>query len=251
MVWSALIGAGASLIGGALGRKSDAKRERNRQRDEYNFLADKGLTPQEIVGGGAGGISPQGTGESTLGNQLNAVAAMTRQQDFQQAEREKDRALQMRAQDMGLASARVSAAPGLLNAGLNARQYEDFGRAVGQNTVTTGSPEFLTRQKMMSMGAENVQVQLAADRAGVDLSGNNIQNMSDSDFAKLQNEFRIVSSQTAREAAGATDVLGRSAAGFRSGAEAIGSLNPLRRENWPSLGGSRGSQPRGDSRSRR
>jgi len=111
------IGAGAKAVlggvaSGVLGNHFDAAK----QRESYNFLDSRGLTPQEIAGSGAAGQGQSGVGQ-VLGNQFNALQSQRVQHAYEAAERDKDRAVAMRAQDTAaqatVTSAGISAAPAM------------------------------------------------------------------------------------------------------------------------------------------
>jgi len=90
--------------------------DRKKQRDSVEYLEGKGLTPQEIAGSGAAGQATTGVGQ-VLGNQLNQLQSQKIEQDFAERERDKDRAVAIRAQDTSaqasVASAGISAAPAM------------------------------------------------------------------------------------------------------------------------------------------
>jgi len=111
---SAVTSGAKAVLGGVasgfLGNAFDAAK----QRESYNFLDSRGLTPQEIAGSGAAGQGQSGVAQ-VLGNQFNALQSQRVQHAYEAAERDKDRAVAMRAQDTAaqatVTSAGISAAP--------------------------------------------------------------------------------------------------------------------------------------------
>lgn len=215
-----------------LGNKMDAARDRGALRDKYDFMESKGLTPQEIAGASFG-ANPSSSAANVLGNQAAQQAQLQRQLDFQQAERDKDRALQVRAQDMGLRQTQVSAGAQMYGADVNARtaanalalqrdRYDTIDLPNALLSQQTSTPEFVKALKQMSMGLENVQVEALLTRNGISLSDpNSIRDMSPEAFSSLQRQILSLSSQSRRETAGAADALSEALSGFGMGAASV------------------------------
>jgi len=221
----ALLGA---VAGGAVNRFFDNRK----QSDSYNFLASKGLTPQEIAGSGAAGQGSTNVG-SVLGNQAAELERISRQQAYDEKQRNLDRAIAVRSQDMGLASAQVSASPGLGRNALDLERLRSIDAPRARQDLLTSSPEFRLRELQMQMGPDNVYAEGLLKRYGLSLNDDSIANASPETWARFVKDFQSFRSRAATEAAGATTVLGDSAAGYSAGADSAFRWNPLRRENWP------------------
>jgi len=242
-----IIGGGASLFGGPLGSIASsvvggginsffAKKQKS---DELGLYTDMGLTPQEIMGGG--GASGGENAGTTVGNMYAQRAIQSEQLAFQQQEADKNRALQMRAQDMGLLQAQTSAAVGHQANALAQQRFDQIDAPLAQNELVTTSPEFRFRALQMQMGVENVYVEGLAKRYGISLSNDSFENMSQEQWASFVADAQYFRSQIATESNAAGNQLLKSIEGFGDGIANIFSRNPFRRENWretppPSIG---------------
>jgi len=221
-----------ALAGGAInsifGRKD--------MRDKWSFMEGKGLTPQEIAGSSASAGASSGVG-NVLGNQQAELTRLQRQQAYDEKQRNLDRAVAVRSQDMSLASAEASAAPmhGRNAIDRNRLNLIDAPRAA--QDLITSSPEFRLRQLQMQMGPDNVYAEGLLKRYGLSLNDDSIAKASPETWNAFVRDFQSYRSQVATEAAGAATALGSGAGGLSSGLEKAGSVlggfNPLRSENWP------------------
>lgn len=97
---------GATLLGNAIDRRKD----QNSMADRWNYMDKQGLTPQEIAGSAAaGGIGSSGSAQ-ILGNQMQAAQQQQTELDFLQGQKDLDRKLIERGQDMGLLQTQTAAA---------------------------------------------------------------------------------------------------------------------------------------------
>lgn len=213
-----LKGAGSAVLGGAIDRKFNQAA----LSDRYGYLEGKGLTPQEIAGSGFGASG--GTNASqVLGNQSAQLEAQKRQLDVQQAERDKDRALQVRAQDMGLLQTQTSAGATLGAARLNANTAANnlaFNRDVYENVTlpdalrkaVTESPSWKRVQIMASMGVDNILGTAVAQTFGIDpMDPQSLEGLTDQQFLELARRIYGMQSNAYGEASGASLAIGQAA----------------------------------------
>jgi len=109
----------ASILGSGIGSMMDRDRDSNALRDKYNYLKRQGLTPQEIAGSSFG-ANPSTTSANTLGNQAAEMAKLKAQQRYDEGQRELDRAVAVRGQDVANANAQISANASVASAGISA-----------------------------------------------------------------------------------------------------------------------------------
>jgi hypothetical protein len=172
-----------TAVGGFLGNRIAAGEDRRNARLDYEQQRELGFTHSEIAG--AGGAGAGDTTQAIMGNQHNQFVAQQREQEFQHTQRELDRVVAMRAQDMGLASAQTSANATLGAASMardaaynqagtqfdiaamnNDRQWQQMA-----NDWANNNPELNLKLKQMTMGVENMQVEMIMRRNGLDVSG--------------------------------------------------------------------------------
>jgi hypothetical protein len=220
MLAPTVLGAAGSYLGGRIDRHFDQKA----RSDEYEYLASKGLTPQEIVGGSIGGGRSSAAGV-VLGNQANAMESQRRQQAHEQRQRDLDRAVAIRAQDTGLAQTQISASASLGSAALSAgaaRYGADLRRATDlarleidtmrlpfelrnlANQNETSSPQFQRFLKMLSMSPTNVAAANAAMALPFDpLDPDAVAAATPQERADVMKILLAMSSTSYREAVGA------------------------------------------------
>ena len=225
----------SSVVGGGINRFFAGKQKQ----DELSMYTDMGLTPQEIMGGG--GASGGESAGTTVGNMYAQRALQSQQLAFQQQEADKNRALQMRAQDMGLLQAQTSAAVGHGANALAQRRLDEIDAPQAANDLITTSPDFRFRALQMAMGVENVFVEGLAKRYGISLSNDSFADMSQDKWESFVADAQYFRSQIATESNAAGSQLLNSIEGFGDGIANIFRRNPLRRENWretppPSVG---------------
>lgn len=164
-------GAIASTLGTAagdfIGRRIGASEDRRDARLDYEQQRDLGFTHSEIAG--SGGAVAGDSAQAIMGNQQTQFEAQRRAQQFEMQERDKDRAVSMRAQDLGLQSAQTSAGATLGAARLNydasfhsantqydiASLHNDRMWQQLANDWANDNPELNMRFKQMSQGVDN------------------------------------------------------------------------------------------------
>jgi hypothetical protein len=158
---------GSGLLTGAVGRFN--------RRQDYNMMRSQGFTHSEIAGSSAMGSDG---GQAVMGNQYTAFEAQRREQEFQHGQRQLDREVNMRAQDMGLASAQTTAQATLGAASLNADASYNSARtnfdiaAMNNdrlwqemaNRWANDNPDLNMVYAQMAQGIENTQLQLILQR---------------------------------------------------------------------------------------
>lgn len=209
------LGAVVRSVGGALlGNALDRRRDSQALRDKYSYLEGKGLTPQEIAGSGFG-ASPSGGAANVLGNQSAQLESQRRQLEFQQSERDKDRAVQLRGQDMGLAQSRVSAGAILGSAQLSAstaadrlsldrERFDNVEMPAALRQSVTEAPEWKRMQILASMGVDNILGTAVAQMYGVNpMDPSAVKAMSARDFGRMAQTIYGMQSNAFGEASGA------------------------------------------------
>jgi len=216
--------------------------DRKKQADSYSFLEGKGLTPQEIAGSGAAGQGQSGVGQ-VLGNQFNQLESQRIEQAFAERERDKDRALQMRAQDMGLQQSQISAGAQMYGAntqaqiaagqlGLARDRFDQVEMPQALREAITNSPSWKRTQILASMGVDNILGTSIAQRFGVNpMDSNAVKAMSQAEFLQMARVIYGMQSNAFGETSGAAIQL-------QGASQALPSLG--------NQGG--GSQPRAQSR---
>ena len=211
--------AGGAVLGGAVtggidnyfskkGAESGALIDRQsaiaQTKDRYQFYSNMGATTQEILGLGTG--STASGASATLGNAYSGNQALAMQQAFQASENEKDRAVQLRGQEVDLAKSQISAGASVQSAGISAaaqRYVAGVNKAIADqnleladrqfrlvtlresasrlgldqqrliilaNDAVTSTPDYQLRKLMYSMGAENLMTSIAAESLGLDIT---------------------------------------------------------------------------------
>lgn len=164
---------GGGIVGGIVDRWN-AKRDYKQQRK-------LGFTHSEIAGAGGAGAGDAMT--SVMGNQATAFESQKRQMAYDHAQRQLDREVAMRGQDAGIEQARLGANASIYSSNTqrdiqtmhNDREWQKMA-----NEWANNNPELNLRFKQMSMGFENVRLELVLARNGLGL--NNLGNMSQADF---------------------------------------------------------------------
>jgi len=224
------------VLGAVAGGFVNSYFEKKSQRDKYGFLESKGLTPQEIAGSSGSSASSSGVG-NVLGNQQAELTRIREQQAYDEKQRNLDRAVAVRSQDMNLASAEASAAPMHGRNAIDRNRLDLIDVPQASQDLITSSPEFRLRQLQMQMGPDNVYAEGLLKRYGLSLNDDSIAKASPETWNAFVRDFQSYRSQVATEAAGAATALGSGAgglsAGLEKGASVLGGFNPLRPENWP------------------
>jgi len=227
----AAIGAGAkavlgSVAGGAINRHFN----RAGQRDSFEYMESKGLTPQEIAGSGAAGQGSSGVG-NVLGNQAAELERIRRQQQYDEKQRNMDRQIALRGQDMGLKQTQTAANASITSSALSAGasnyasdQSADIARmnnALARDTyqnitlpaalrnAVTQAPAWERARIMAQMGVDNMIGTAIGNKYGLNpMDPRALSSMSDSDFRKMVTEIYGVQSRIFGESAGAATVIG-------------------------------------------
>ena len=161
-----------TAVGTILGSRLGAREDRRNAALDYQQQRRLGFTHSEIAGSGGAGAGE--TGQAVMGNQMTQFEAQRRAQEFEMQERDKDRLVSMRAQDMGLQQSQVNAGAMLGAARLNydasfhqantqfdiAAMHNDRAWQQMANDWANNNPQLNIRLKQMTMGVENVQMDL-------------------------------------------------------------------------------------------
>jgi len=210
MVWQAL---GAAVLGGAVDNFFDRKS----LNDQWSYMEGKGLTPQEIVGSASPGRGSSAS--SVLGNQAAAAAMQRKQQKFEAAERDKDRAIAMRGQDTQVQTAQLSSGASRYGSDVQAKiaagklalerdQFDNITLPDALRRSVTESPSWKRRQIMAQMGVDNMIGTIISARYGVDpMDHERMRELSDSDFRKIVTAIYGLQSNIFAETAGAATVV--------------------------------------------
>lgn len=168
--------AATAFIGGQVKRHFAKK--------NYQDQRALGFTHSEIAGSGAYGAGGAAEG-NIMGNQATALEAQRKQQEYDTKQRELDREVAIRAQDMGLAQSQMQSQATLGAAKMamdaqfnnamtqfdiaamnNDRQWQQMA-----NNWANNNPQLNMRMKQLSMGVDNMVVELIMQRNGLDVSG--------------------------------------------------------------------------------
>lgn len=168
-----------SLALGAAGTHIGNKLAQSAYEDQYGFLTEQGLTPQEIAG--SGGYSGPGNPGATLGNNASEMARIAIQQEFEAQQRELDRQTMERGQDASMintersasateASAAMAAGTAANRLDFERQQYEEVTFPQAVNNLITSSPEFVMKRLLLTMGEDNLMTSMRAIDSGIDLN---------------------------------------------------------------------------------
>jgi len=214
-------GIAGSFVGGSMDRHFDQKA----RSDHWDFMEDKGLTPQEIAGAGAAGSSRGSGASSVLGNQAAELARIRQQQQYDEKQRDIDRAVVMRGQDNSLQqtqiaanasmqSSRTSADASIFSAQTQERiaqgrlalerdRFENISLPQALNDLVTSTPEWKRQQLLASMGVDNIIGTLIAGARGLDvMDPESLKRLSDAEFRSLVTDIYGLQSNVFSEAAG-------------------------------------------------
>ena len=249
----------AAPVLGAIGSRSDAKSAAKSGaaidrataagmlQDRFEVGKQYGLTPQESMGlSSAGGT---GAATSILGNQAAQQEMQQREQAFAAAERAKDRMVQLRGQDVGLAQAQTSANASIASSGMMARasmygsdvnartaasrlaldreEFENVRLPAALRDAVTQAPEWKRMQILASMGVDNMMATSLGQMFGLNpMDPSAVRGMSQNEFYRMAQAVYGMQSNVFKEGSGAS-ILGTQAAdGYRDGAGAV--MNWLR-----------------------
>jgi hypothetical protein len=214
-IGKAIVGLGTTYLGSRIGASLD---RRNATLD-YERQRALGFTHSEIAG--AGGASAGDTAQAVMGNQATQFEAQRRQMEYDNAQREADRAVAMRGQDAQVQTAQIGANASIYGANTqreiatmhNDRQWQQLA-----NEWANNNPEINLRFKELTMGFENQRLALILLRNGLSLA--NAQSMSQGEFNRRMTS--VMSELAAMEGLG-----GMKNEGIREGVATINDgLNP-------------------------
>jgi len=203
----------------AVTSKLGASLDRSNARKDYQNQRGMGFTHSEIAGSGGAGAS--GTSETVMGNQANQFLSQKRQQDYEAEQRNIDRAVTMRGQDVASQNAAIAAGASRYSSDTqrdiqsmhNERQWQSLA-----NDWANNNPQLNLRFKQMSMGFENVRLELVLARNGLSLA--NTADMGQAEFNRRMTS--VMSELAALEGVG-----GLKNEGLREGVATINDgLNP-------------------------
>jgi len=225
----ALLGAGLSVLGAKKGADINVDAQQKSMQNNWRFMERKGLTPQEIAGSGAAGGVSSSAG-NTLGNQAGAFAQQALQHRQEVRERDKDRAVALRGQNLGLQQTQLAANASVQSSGIAAgasRYSSDNSRAVAEmnNALSrdrfqnidlpdalrrsvTESPAWKRLQILAGMGVDNMIGTAIGNKYGLDpMDPDALSSMSASDFRKMVTEIYGIQSRIFGESAGSATVI--------------------------------------------
>lgn len=223
-------GVGSAIGGQLLGNALDRRRDRGAMSDKWNFMADRGLTPQEIAGSPAAGGNGSSTGAQVLGNQLNTQLAMRAQQEYEANQKNLDRAVMLSGQETQKEVARTSAAATTAAASMSAeaskysadRQAEtaanrlqsvDVPMSAAQiakleNEIKLTDPEFVKAMQFLKSSPENLLATTISAEFGIDpFDPRTWTELTQTKKDEIIRKIQALRSTTATEAAGAGSLL--------------------------------------------
>jgi len=230
---SAVATGAKSLLGSVAGGLVNRAFDNRKQSDSYDFLAGKGLTPQEIAGSGAAGQGSTGVG-NVLGNQAAELTRIQRQQAYDEKQRNLDRAVALRSQDTSLQAARTSAGAQMYGADVNARTaagrlsldrdtFDNVTLPDALRRSVTESPSWKRSQILASMGVDNILATEVANSFGVNpMDSSAVRSMSPDQFMEMVKMIKGMQSNVFTEGAGAAMTLGSGMSGLASGVRSLG-----------------------------
>jgi len=203
------------------------------QRDKYNYLDSKGLTPQEIAGSSGSAGASSGVG-NVLGNQQAELTRIREQQAYDERQRNLDRAVAVRSQDTSLQAARTSAGAQMYGADVNARTaagrlsldrdtFDNVTLPDALRRSVTESPAWQRSKILASMGVDNILATEVANSFGVNpMDSSAVTSMSQGEFMEMVKMIKGMQSNIFTEGAGAAMTLGSGMSGLASGVRSLG-----------------------------
>lgn len=169
-------GLAKTAAGSFLGRAIDRHGDNRAMRDQWDFYASQGLTPQEIMGAGGVGTGSS-AGSTVLGNQAAQQHQMEQQRSFQEGEAAKDRALGLSGQLAQLEAAKttagammygadaskeasmygtdISSSVNLQRLAFDVERFQKIDVPAETRRAVTESPEFIKSRVLATMSADN------------------------------------------------------------------------------------------------
>jgi len=221
------------VLGAIAGGAVNSYFQNKSQKDQYNFLEGKGLTPQEIAGSGGAGATSSSVG-NVLGNQQAELTRIREQQRYDEKQRDLDRAVALRSQDTSLQAARTSAGAQMYGADLNARTQAgrlSLDRDTFDNVTlpdalrrsVTESPAWKRSEILARIGVDNILATEVAKRFGVNpMDSSAVTSMSQGEFMEMVKMIKGMQSNVFSEGAGAAMTLGSGISGLSSGVRSLG-----------------------------
>lgn len=178
---SAIAKAAGTAVGGFLGNKFAAKQggklDRSLATQDYYRMRRLGFTHSEIAGAGDAGAG--NAQQAIMGNQHTAMMQMEKQQQYEAEQRNLDRAVQMRAQDMGLAGSQTMAGAQMYGANiqqqiaqarlaLDQERFQKIDLPIGLNNAITSTPAWRRTEIVAQMGVNNVIGTAISNEFGID-----------------------------------------------------------------------------------
>lgn len=220
-----LRGVGKNLVGGELDRRN-ARLSRS---DEWNFYRSQGVTIPEIMGAGGVGTGPQ-TASTVLGNQEAQLTAQARAQMYDQGQRDKDRAIALRQQDVGLQQSQIAANASVASSSIAAGasrygadtaaataaarlafergQYRESILPQRLNDIATSTPAWKRQELLARMGVDNALATLILGSKGLDvMDPSSLSKLSQDDFEELVREIYGYQSHIFGETSGSSVII--------------------------------------------
>jgi hypothetical protein len=231
-VASGLIGSAFAKKNAKAGAKIDRGAAKGMLEDRFEVGAEQGLTPQEAMG--ISSNTSTGAATSTLGNQAAQIHKQIMDQRFAQSERDKDRAVQLRAQDMSLESAKTSAGASMYGANVNAAtqanalalQRERFNQVEMPDALrraVTESPTWKRSELLARMGVDNILGTSIAQMYGVNpMDASQVKAMSPEAFQRMASTIYGMQSNAFGESAGAGLAINNAMSGFGAALPTMG-----------------------------
>lgn len=235
----AALGVVSGFIGSKLGAGIDRKSARDQRADQFAQYGALGLTPQEIIGGAAGGTAQ---GNSTvLGNQAAELAKQQMTMEFQKDQKDKDRALISQGQQVQMANAQTMANASMANAqtaagasmygsdtqgkiasaklALEQDKFKNVQLPQALNDLATSTPDWKRQELLARMGVDNILATAIAGARGIDvMDPATLDKLSDIEFKELVIDIYGMQSHIFGETAGASKIIGD---GVNEGTQAI------------------------------
>lgn len=211
-----------------------------REAELWSRAEQRGLTAQEYYGSpAAGGANVNGSAAQTLGNAQTQGQQMMVDSMNREADRENQQEITDKNNEAQIKIAEINAGVSERGQDLNkeiadnilsldkeklALQVREVTARIGKtrketelltNQIATSDKAFVTAMKQLSMGKENLLVELALRDEGISLSDDNFQKMSKAERERIINRIIALSSTLNQEASG----LGKLGAGAVEGAK--------------------------------